>query len=493
MSMIQVENLTYRYPGSSEAVFENLSFQLDSRWKLGLIGRNGRGKTTLMRLLTGECDAGCAIHTAVQFEYFPRTVSDPQRPAMEALREICPAAEEWELVCELSKLGLEGDVLEQPFSTLSGGEQTRSLLAAMFLNEGRFLLIDEPTNHLDAAGRARMADYLRRKRGFILASHDRALLDGCVDHILSINRTGIEVQAGNYSSWQLNFDRQQAFEQARDAQLRRDIGRMREAARQSADWSDRVEATKGVRVAGLKPDKGRIGHKAAKLMQRSKSIEARREQAIEEKAALLKNAEKSEPLKLSPLSYHAQRLLELRDVRIHYDGREICGPLTLELALMQGERVCLEGRNGSGKSSLLRLILGEDVPHEGRIQLASGLIVSYVAQSAAQLWGSLSDFARERGVDGTLLRTILRKLGFERAQFERDMAEFSQGQRKKALIAASLCQRAQLYLWDEPLNYIDIDSRIQIEALLREAQPTMLFVEHDAAFQRAVATRTLRL
>ena len=96
-------------------------------------------------------------------------------------------------------------------------------------------------------------------------------------------------------------------------------------------------------------------------------------------------------------------------------------------------------------------------------------------------------------MDGTLLRTILRKLGFERAQFERDMAEYSQGQRKKALIAASLCQRAQLYLWDEPLNYIDIDSRIQIEALLREAQPTMLFVEHDAAFQRAVATRTLRL
>ena len=205
----------------------------------------------------------------------------------------------------------------------------------------------------------------------------------------------------------------------------------------------------------------------------------------------MKNTEKAEPLKLSPLVHHAQRLLELRDVRIHYDGRDICGPLTLEL--MQGERVCLEGRNGSGKSSLLRLILGEDVPHEGRIQLASGLIVSYVPQSAAQLRGSLSDFAREHGVDGTLLRTILRKLGFERAQFERDMSEYSQSQRKKVLIAASLCQRAQLYLWDEPLNYIDIDSRLQIEELLCAAKPSMLLVEHDAAFQRAVATRTLRL
>ena len=266
MSIIQVENLSYTYPGSSEAVFENLSFQLDSSWKLGLIGRNGRGKTTLLHLLTGECDAGGAIHTRVQFEYFPRPVSDSLRPAMEVLREICPSAEEWELVCELSKLGLEDDVLEQPYFTLSGGEQTRSLLAAMFLNEGRFLLIDEPTNHLDAAGRAQLAEYLKRKRGFILASHDRALLDGCVDHILSINRADVELQAGNYSSWRLNFDRMQAFEQARDAQLRRDIDRMKEAARQSADWSDRVEATKGVRVAGLKPDKGRIGHKAAKMM-----------------------------------------------------------------------------------------------------------------------------------------------------------------------------------------------------------------------------------
>ena len=491
MSIIQVENLSYTYPGSSEAVFENLSFQLDSSWKLGLIGRNGRGKTTLMRLLTGECDAGGAIHTGVQFEYFPRRVSEPQRPAMEVLREICPTAEEWELVCELSRLGLEDDVLEQPFSTLSGGEQTRALLAAMFLNEGRFLLIDEPTNHLDAAGRAQLGDYLRRKRSFILASHDRALLDGCVDHILSINRADVELQAGNYSSWRLNFDRRLTFERDRDAQLRRDIDRMKKAARQSAEWSDRVEATKGVRVAGLKPDKGRIGHKAAKMMQRSKSIEARREQAIGEKMALLKNAEKAEPLKLAPLAHHAQRLLELRDVRIRYGDREICGPLNLEL--MQGERVCLEGRNGSGKSSLLRLILGEGLPHEGSIQLASGLIVSYVPQNSAQLRGSLDNLAQTRSIDGTLLRTILRKLGFERAQFERDMSEYSQGQRKKVLIAASLCQRAQLYLWDEPLNYIDIDSRLQIEELLCAAKPSMLLVEHDAAFQRAVATRTLRL
>ena len=165
----------------------------------------------------------------------------------------------------------------------------------------------------------------------------------------------------------------------------------------------------------------------------------------------------------------------------------------LSFQLDSSWKLGLIGRNGRGKSSLLRLILGEDVPYDGLISRASGLRISWVPQNSAQLRGSLNDFAEARGLDGTLLRTILRKLGFDRAQFDRDMAEFSQGQRKKALIAASLCERAHLYLWDEPLNYIDIDSRIQIEALLREARPTMLFVEHDAAFQRAIATRTLHL
>lgn len=491
MSMIQIDNLTFCYPGSYDPVFEDVSLQLDTDWKLGLIGRNGRGKTTLLRLLMGRYDCGGAIRSGVEFDYFPRPVDRPERPAMEVLRAFCPAAEDWQLICELSRLDVDCAVLEQPFSTLSGGEQTKALLAAMFLNEGRFLLIDEPTNHLDASGRALLAEYLNRKRGFLLVSHDRALLDGCVNHILSINRSNIELQAGNYSSWKCNFDRQQAFEQSQDARLRRSIAQLKEASRRSADWSDRVEGTKSARVSGLKPDKGYIGHKAAKMMQRSKSIDERRERAAAEKAALLKNAEEVENLKLSPLSHHAQRLVELKDVCIHYGERSVCGPLNLEL--MQGERVSLAGRNGSGKSSLLKLILGADVPHTGQVRLASGLIISHVPQDSSFLRGTLADYARDLKIDESLFKAILRKMGFARVQFEKDMADFSQGQRKKALIASSLCRRAHLYIWDEPLNYIDIDSRLQIEALLREAAPTMLFVEHDRAFQRAIATRSVQL
>lgn len=493
MAAIQIQNLRFCYPGSYDDVFENLNLNLDTDWKLGLIGRNGRGKTTLLRLLAGEfsCAAG-RIVAPVEFEYFPRPVSAPGQDGWTILQQLCPEAQDWEIERELSRLALDAEALAQPFDCLSGGERTRALLAALFLNENRFALIDEPTNHLDAAGRKLVASYLKRKRGFILVSHDRAFLDGCVDHILAFNRNSVELQAGNYSSWRQNFERREAFEAARDAQLRREIGRMKEAARRASDWSDDLERDKhGTRIAGLRPDRGHIGHKAAKMMQRSKAIEARREQAIAEKADLLRDAEETQALKLHPLAHHARKLLELRDVCIRYGSREICGPI--QLCVEQGERIALDGPNGSGKTSLLKLALGADIPHSGTVTRASGLIASYVSQDSAGLQGSLADYARVRGLDPTLLRTILRKLGFDRNQFEKDLSDLSEGQRKKLLIAASLCDRAHLYIWDEPLNYIDLDARIQIEELIRLYAPTMLFVEHDCAFRTAVATRSFAL
>lgn len=128
-------------------------------------------------------------------------------------------AEEWELMRELSLLDVNTEVLWRPFETLSNGEQTKTLLAALFLNQGHFLLIDEPTNHLDAAAREKVSRYLKKKKGFILVSHDRRFLDGCVDHILSLNRSTIDVQSGNFSSWMENFSRQQEFELAQNQRV----------------------------------------------------------------------------------------------------------------------------------------------------------------------------------------------------------------------------------------------------------------------------------
>lgn len=336
MSMIRIEDLTFSYPTSCDEVFEHVSFQVDTDWKLGFVGRNGRGKTTLLELLMGKHEYSGKISSSVEFDYFPYEVKDGSRWACEILSDIAPASEDWELIRELSYMDVDADVLYRPFDTLSKGEQTKVLLAALFCNEGHFLLIDEPTNHLDYGGRETVAAYLKKKKGFILVSHDRRFLDGCVDHILSLNRTGIEIQSGNFSSWMTNFERQQEFEQAQNDRLQKDIRRLQQSAKRTEVWSNRVEASK--RGAA---DKGFVGHRSAKMMKRSRSIEERRQQSIRQGSELLKNVEKAEDLKLSPLRYRSDTLISCSDLEIFYGEKKD----------MRSVHVCGEERRprGSGR------------------------------------------------------------------------------------------------------------------------------------------------
>ena len=492
MSMIRVENLTFSYYSSYDTIFDNAAFQIDTDWKLGFVGRNGRGKTTLLNLFLGKYEYRGKIISSVQFDYFPYPVSDKRRMTEDILCEICPLAEEWERMRELSYLDVNADVLWRPFETLSNGEQTKVLLAALFLNEGHFLLIDEPTNHLDTNAREKVSAYLKKKKGFILVSHDRRFLDGCVDHILSINRAAIEVQSGNFSSWMETFQRQQEFETAQNERLKKDIDRLQQAAQRSSNWSDAVERSKkGTRNSGSKIDKGYVGHKAAKMMKRSKTIGARQQQAIEQKSSLLKNAETVDALKIHPLTYHSDLLVSFSDVSVIYDGTKVCAPVFFEIH--QGERVVIDGKNGSGKSSLVKLLSNYPIEHTGTVAIGSGLIISYVPQDTSHLEGTLSKFAVQNNLDESLFKAILRKMDFERVQFEKNMEDFSGGQKKKVLIAKSLCEQAHLYVWDEPLNFVDVYSRMQIEQLIKEFAPTMLLVEHDSAFRDAVASRIVNI
>ncbi len=492
MSQITIQNLHFTYDGDHTPVFEGLELQLDTNWKLGLVGRNGRGKTTLLRLLAGELDGRGTVSLRQSCLRWPKPVADPDRQTLDILLEGVTPEDEWKIYRELSLLGLSEEILDRPFSTLSGGEQTRALLAALFLDEGAYPMIDEPTNHLDGPGRALVADYLKNlDRGFLLVSHDRAFLDGCVDHILALNPTGPELVRGTFSSWFKDKEDRDRGEAARNEKLRGEIRRLEQAAKRTSGWSDRVEQTKyGSKNSGLRPDRGFIGHKAAKMMQRAKNIEDRQQRAIEEKSALLKDIERADSLKLTPLAHHSGRLLEGRDLAVAYPGMDA---RPVRFTLNQGERLCLDGGNGSGKTSLLRLVLGEEVPHTGTLFRASGLKISYVPQRADHLEGNPVAWAEGQRIDLTQFLTILRKLDFSRELFSRNMSEYSAGQQKKVLLAASLCQSAHLYLWDEPLNYIDLFSRMQIEELLLQYRPTLLFVEHDRVFRERIATETIEL
>ncbi|WP_415537849.1 ribosomal protection-like ABC-F family protein [Dehalobacter sp. 4CP] len=492
MALINIDHLTFCYDGSYDNIFENVSFQIDTDWKLGFTGRNGRGKTTFLQLLCGKYEYRGTIESPVSFDYFPFQVTDPSQNVIEVVASICPAFEHWELQKELSLLEVAEDVLELPFAALSQGEQTKVLLAALFIKPHNFLLIDEPTNHLDIEGRRVVGKYLNRKTGFILVSHDRFFLDRCIDHILTINKTNIELQKGNFSTWWVNKERTDSFETAENDRLQKEIKQLSAAARRTAGWSDKIEKTKkGTLNSGIKPDKGYIGHQAAKMMKRSKVIEARQQKNIQTKEKLLKNIELADSLSMRPLSHPKNTLVELRDLAIYYADRKVCE--NVHFTVERGERVALSGRNGSGKSSVLKLLIGEDLASSGKVNIGSNLRISYISQDTAYLQGSLRSFAEQYQIEESRFLTILHKLDFSGVQFEKDMRMFSAGQKKKVLLAKSLCEQAHLYIWDEPLNYIDVLSRMQIEDLIVRCRPTLLFVEHDSAFVQSVATKYIRL
>ena len=488
MSLINVTNLTFAYDGSYENIFENVNFQIDTNWKLGFTGRNGRGKTTFLNLLLGKYEYRGSITASVSFSYFPYHVEDPGILAIDAVEAMHPDYEYWRVAREMAKLQLDDAVLYRPYGTLSNGEQTKLQLAVLFSKENHFLLIDEPTNHLDIRGRELVSKYLSSKKGFILVSHDRAFLDGCVDHILSINKSDIQICKGNFSAWWENKQRQDAFEQAENEKLKKEIARLEETAREKANWSDRVEASK---IGEHAFDRGYIGHKAEKMMTRSKAIEKRQSAAIEEKSKLLRNIERSDTLKIFQTPFHTKRLAELKGVTIDYGDGAVCEDISFTIQM--GDRIALQGPNGSGKSSIIKLLCGQAIPYTGQLWLGNGLKISYVNQDTSGLRGKLSDFARNAGIDESLFLAMLAKLDVPKNQMEKDMSSLSAGQKKKVLLARSICEPMHLHIWDEPMNYIDVISRMQIEELLLEFQPTILFVEHDKTFCENVATKIVKL
>jgi len=174
----------------------------------------------------------------------------------------------------------------------------------------------------------------------------------------------------------------------------------------------------------------------------------------------------------------------------------------LKFEINANERVVIDGENGCGKSSLIKAILDKnkgqktsEISYEskGVLEVPENLIISYINQDTSHLKGTLKEYSQSTNVDYTRLLSLLRQLDFERAQFSKRIEQYSEGQKKKVLIASSLLTPAHLYIWDEPLNYIDVFTRMQIEKLIDIYKPTMLIVEHDVRFKEKVATKIISL
>lgn len=508
MAQINVADLTFAYEGSIDNTFEHVSFSIDTDWKLGFIGRNGKGKTTFLNLLMGNYAYTGTITTQAVFDYFPYELTQEQfqMPAAEFMEDIKSQCELWRVICELEQLSVNSEILYRPFADLSPGERTKILLAILFSGENDFLLIDEPTNHLDQESREIVKQYLSAKKSFILVSHDRDLLDACIDHVLVLNRQTIEVQSGNFSSWQENKRRRDQFAMAENEKHRKEIKKLKAAASRASQWADKNEGTK----IGFDPVKehdrsiaarAHIGAKTKKMQSRVKQMKNRINREIGEKEGLLADLEETAALKLTPLSHHKETIVNIRDYALAYEDADKPLFTGLTFQIHRGDRIALHGRNGCGKSTLIKMILQKSgtkalhlpVIENGICETASGLIISYMNQDTSGLAGTISEYCTERNLDKSLFCSVLRQLDFERIQFLKNMEDYSEGQKKKVLLAASLLTPAHLYIWDEPLNYIDVFSRMQIEALLLEHQPAMLFVEHDTRFREKIATKIIEL
>ena len=402
------------------------------------------------------------------------------------------------------------EILYRPFRTLSQGEQMKVMLAVLFSGQHEFLIIDEPTNHLDFDARQTVKKYLKGKNGFILISHDRDFLDDIIDHVLVLNRKSIEVQAGNFSGWWENKARKDAFSQAENEKHLKEISSLKRASERSARWAEKNENTK----IGFDPvrehdrfldTRAYIGAKTKKMQARRKNYDIRIEREIRSKEGLLQDIEKSVDLKLMPQKYYKDTLIYAQDYTFQFRNQELPLISHFNFSLKQGERIFLHGKNGCGKSTFMKQILavskgsgtcgiGADRQEEkpvvsGELMVCLGLHISYISQDTGFLHGTIKEYCRQNDFDESLFLAILRQLDMDRVQFEKTMENYSEGQKKKVLIAGSLLTPAHLYIWDEPLNYIDVFSRIQIENLILKSQPTMLVVEHDVRFRDKIATK----
>jgi ATP-binding cassette subfamily F protein 3 len=529
--MLQVNNLSKRY--GDEVILDGVSFVVNPGDRVGLIGPNGCGKTTLFRIIIGQdsSDGGSVTYSppdlrygylAQGLEFEPGdTVSDlllaqSRRRQVEAevarlAEAIAQASDEArgalfeaynvalaelegmgdEMVAHQAEAILEGLelgnlALDTPVEILSGGQKTRLALARVLLSEPQLLLLDEPTNHLDIDALEWLEHWLNGFRGaVVIISHDRAFLDHTVCRVLDLDPVehAVTEYVGNYSDYIEAWEKRRAKQWAEWRDQQTEIRRVKQDIAHTKNQARSVELTTTSRQPGVR----RIAKKVAKKAQ---TREKKLERYLESDARVEKpHTAWQMKLEFAATPPSGQDVLTLEEVGMGFNGLQLFQGV--KQIVRQGERIALTGPNGAGKTTLLRLITGELSPTAGRIRLGSNVRLGYYAQEQETLDESLNAFQTIRAVapvGETEARTYLHYFLFSGDDVFVPIGDLSYGERARLILAVLVAQGCNLLLLDEPINHLDIPSRERFEQAMRAYEGTVMAVVHDRFFIQRFAT-----
>ena len=507
---ISVSNLVKEFEVGTK-ILDGLTFQVDTGERVGLLGPNGCGKTTLLRILTGAMDydegevmiaPGKRMGLISQIPVYPEgyTVEDVLATAFEPLRKMedelarltremasgtdpalmsrydkltaaYEAAGGYETDTRINKvcngLSIPQAMREQLFESLSGGEKTRVNLARLILEDTDILLLDEPTNHLDLRATEWLEEYLGKFKGTVLTvSHDRYFLDQVVDRIIEIQEGRAEFYQGSYSFYAVEKERryQEKLKQYEKEQAK--IEQLEKAAEQMRVWA----------YSGMD-----------KTFKRVKSMEKRIERM---RVTDRPKKERKMEVRFGEREFRGDEVLTIKGLTKGFGGRTLFSGLGLEVA--GGERIALIGDNGSGKTTLLKMILGEEAPDGGKVRMGPTVKVGYLPQYV--------HFDHpERSLVDTLIyaqdctaqsaRNRLAAFKFRGEDVFKPVSALSGGEQSRLRLCMLMDEKINLLVLDEPTNHLDIQSREWIEEAVEEYEGNLLFVSHDRYFIDRFASR----
>lgn len=529
MSLVTFSAVGYQYLSHPDYLFADVTVDISAGDHVGLVGPNGAGKTTLLRLLTGELPpttGAVTQHRAARAAYVPQESLAPSdlpveeyvldaRPDLARIRETITSLEpnlgdaatagryaaaidayesaggytyEAEALNVLAGLGF--DERERTLSArfLSSGQRARAEIAKLLLADANLLLIDEPTNHLDIAAREWLEAYLRRSEAaYLLVSHDRAFLANTTNRIFDLRRGKLTAYECGYTAYRAERERREAADWAEYQ------GRQRKAA--AAQRAAQVRQKLAVKVAqkpgGGGEDRDHKGRIAAKVLRTARIL---REKAVTE-ADVDKPWEEDEipSLDFPNVPRSSESMLHVDRLAKGYGQRQLFTDMSFRV--VRGGRTAIVGPNGTGKTTLIRLILGQEAPDAGEIHTGRGVRIGYFAQEGENMDASMSavDVCKSVCGDETWIRTILGCLRMRGSAPERAVGAMSAGERGKVALARLLLSDVNLLILDEPTNHLDIDAQEAVELTLSQFPGGILFVSHDRAFTDALADDVVEL